>query len=65
MTDIDDSIADAFNEIAENQDTEEVVVVRADAGSETMTLSATDTVDVLSCPVPSSTTLVSGSLLVC
>ena len=65
MTDLDDSISDAFNEIAENQDTEEVVVVRADAGSETLTLTASDTVDVLSCPVPSSTTLVSGSLLVC
>jgi len=65
MRDLDDSISDAFNEIADNQDTEEVVVVRADAGSETMTLTATDTVDVLSCPVPSSTTLVSESLLVC
>lgn len=63
--DIDDKISDAFIEISENIDTEEVLVVRADGGTESTSLTETDTETVLSCPLPSNSTLVSGSLVVC
>mgnify|MGYP003132828706 CR=1 FL=1 len=65
LQDIDDKISDAFIEISENIDTEEVLVVRADGGTETSTVTEADTQNVLACPLPSDSTLVSGSLLVC
>ena len=65
IKDLDDKISDAFIEISENIDTEEVLVVRADGGTETTTVAEVDTETVLACPLPSDSTLVSGSLLVC
>lgn len=65
LQDIDDKISDAFIEISENIDTEEVLVVRADGGTESTSVIETDTETVLACPLPSNSTLVSGSLLVC
>lgn len=63
---LDDSIKDAYIEISENIDTEEVIVVLADGGAETLTVTENASpVTVLSCAVPSPTTYVSGSLLVC
>ena len=65
LQDIDDKISDAFIEISENIDTEEVLVVRADGGTESTSVTETDTETVLACPLPSNSTLVSGSLVVC
>lgn len=65
LKDMDDKISDAFIEISENIDTEEVLVVRADGGTETTTITEVDTETVLACPLPSSSTIVSGSLVVC
>ena len=65
LQDIDDKISDAFIEISENIDTEEVLVVRADGGTESTSVTETDTETVLACPLPSNTTFVSGSLVVC
>lgn len=65
IRDIDDKISDAFIEISENIDTEEVLVVRADGGTESSTITEADTETILACPLPSNTTFTSGSLLVC
>ena len=65
LQDIDDKLSDAFIEISENIDTEEVLVVRADGGAESATITEVDTETVLACPLPSDSTLVSGSLVVC
>ena len=65
LKDMDDKISDAFIEISENIDTEEVLVVRADGGTETTTITEVDTETVLACPLPSNSTIVSGSLVVC
>ena len=65
IKDIDDKIADAFIEISENIDTEEVLVVRADGGTESATVTESETETVLACPLPSGSTHVSGSLYVC
>lgn len=63
---LDDSIKDAYIEISENIDTEEVIVVLADGGAETLTVTENaNPVTVLACAVPSPTTYVSGTLLVC
>lgn len=65
LQDIDDKLSDAFIEISENIDTEEVLVVRADGGAESATITEVDTETVLACPLPSNSTIVSGSLVVC
>jgi hypothetical protein len=65
IRDIDDKISDAFIEISENIDTEEVLVVRADGGTETASISEVDVETVLACPLPSGSTYVDGSLVVC
>ena len=65
IRDMDDKISDAFIEISENIDTEEVLVVRADGGTETASISEVDVETVLACPLPSNSTFVSGSLVVC
>lgn len=65
IRDIDDKISDAFIEISENIDTEEVLVVRADGGTESSTITELDVETVLACPLPSSSTPADGSLVVC
>jgi hypothetical protein len=65
IRDIDDKISDAFIEISENIDTEEVLVVRADGGTESSTITELEVETVLACPLPSSSTFTDGSLLVC